>query len=472
MRIALVQQNYKVGDVAGNTVKMKEAVAVAADRYGVGIAVFGKDAVTGSPLLGLADSALFREQAAAAAADLEAFAYARGVRIVLSDTESDGVKIVCAADYFRHGVADERRAHIAASAVEEGRTVVWVNQVGAQTGTIYYGGSCVAYPSGEVLTLPLFEEAMTVIETDSFAACRAETADWGDRLEQLHRALVLGIRDYFAKTGCRDACVAMSGGIDSALVLALAVEALGPEHVMTVMLPSEYSTDHSVTDSEEMIRRVGIPQGQSWLVPIAQTFGAAREALQSVLLGSAGAAARGLAEENMQARIRCMMTMALSNSHNALMLNTSNKSEAAVGYGTLYGDTSGALSVIGDVYKEDVYALSRQINETATATGKIAPIPEHILTKAPSAELRPGQKDSDSLPDYPVLDAILVRLIERRMSSAEVIAEGYDAATVERVCRLLLSGDFKRFQLPPALRVSGCTFGVEWKWPITAAKVL
>lgn len=471
MKIALVQQNYKVGDVSGNVAKMKKAVADAAGQGAVW-AVFGKDAVTGSPLFGLADSVLFREQTAAAVADLEVFAEAKGVRLVLSNHQCEEVKIVCAADYFRHGVAEENRARIVASAVKEGRPVVWVNPVGAQTGTIYYGGSCVAYPSGEVLTLPLFEEAMAVIDTDSFAACCAETSEWGDRLGQLHRALVLGIRDYFAKTGCRDACVAMSGGIDSALVLALAVEALGPEHVKTVMLPSEYSTDHSVTDSEEMIRRVGIPRGQSWLVPIAQTFGAAREALQPVLLGSSDAAARGLAEENMQARIRCMMTMVLSNSHRALMLNTSNKSEVAVGYGTLYGDTSGALSVIGDVYKGDVYALARRINAVALAEGKMAPIPEHILTKAPSAELRPGQKDSDSLPDYPVLDAILVRLVEGGMSSAEVIAEGYDAATVERVCRLLLSGDFKRFQLPPALRVSGCTFGVEWQWPITATKVL
>ena len=173
----------------------------------------------------------------------------------------------------------------------------------------------------------------------------------------------------------------------------------------------------------------------------------------------------------MQARIRLMMTMALSNSHGSLMLNTSNKSEAAVGYGTLYGDTSGALSVIGDLYKGEVYALSRRINERAEEQGRVAPIPEHILTKAPSAELRPGQQDSDSLPDYPTLDAILVRLVEGGMSSAEVVAEGFDAATVERVCRLLLGGDFKRYQLPPALRVSGCTFGVERRWPVTARKV-
>lgn len=466
MKVALVQQNYKVGDVAGNVAKIRKAIAsVDADAV-----VVGADAVTGSPLFGLADSERFRSEAAAALADLEAFAVSRGVELVLKDKVCEEAAIHCASDHFRHGIAEGNRARMAALAAKEGIPVVWVNQVGAQTDTIYYGGSCAAFPTGEVLTLPLFDEATAVIDTS--APDFSQGVEWGDRLEQLHAALVLGIRDYFTKTGMRDAVVAMSGGVDSALVLALAVEALGPEHVKTIMLPSEYSTDHSVSDSEEMIRRVGIPQEQSWLVPIAQTFREAMTALQPVLLSASGDACRGLAEENMQARIRLMMTMALANSHGALMLNTSNKSEAAVGYGTLYGDTSGALGVIGDLYKEDVYALSRQINAAAIAGGMVAPIPEHILTKAPSAELRPGQKDSDSLPDYSVLDAILVRLVEGGKSSAEVIAEGFDRATVERVCRLLLSGDFKRYQLPPALRVSGCTFGVEWKWPITAAKVL
>lgn len=466
MKIALVQQNYKVGDVAGNTAKMREAIS----SMDVDLAIFGKDAVTGSPLFGLENSAAFRQAAAAAREEVEALAKARGVELVLEDATCDSVAIHCAADHFRHGAAERNKARIKAEAEALGKPVVWVNQAGAQTDTIYYGGSCVAAPNGDFLALPLFEEAIVMLDTE--ADDTPKSAEWGDRLDQLHTALVLGIRDYFAKTGCRDACVAMSGGIDSALVLILAVEALGPERVKTVMLPSEYSTDHSVADAEEMIRRVGIPEGQSWLVPIASTFQAALESLQPLLLTAANEKSRGLAEENMQARIRLMMTMALSNSHGALMLNTSNKSEAAVGYGTLYGDTSGALGVIGDLYKEDVYALSRRINEAAVAAGRVAPIPEHILTKAPSAELRPGQKDSDSLPDYPLLDAILMRLVEGGRSSAEVIAEGFDRAMVERVCKLLLSGDFKRFQLPPALRVSGCTFGVEWRWPITASKIL
>ena len=470
MKIALVQQNNKVGDVAGNAARMKAEIARVAEEYGAEVAVFGADAVTGGPLLGLGDSALFREQAVAAVAEVEAFARERGVRLVLADRECGGVVFRCAADHFRHGAPAEGREWLLREARRLGRPVVWANAVGAQTDTIYYGGSGVALPSGEVAMLPLFEEATTVIDTE--AGVLPEGAAWGDRLDQLHGALVLGVRDYLAKTGVREACVAMSGGIDSALVLALAVEALGAERVKTIMLPSQYSTDHSVADSEEMIRRVGLPPEHAWLVPIAGTFDAARAALQPVLQSARDEKSRGLAEENMQARIRLMMTMALSNSHGSLMLNTSNKSEAAVGYGTLYGDTSGALSVIGDLYKGEVYALSRRINERAEEQGRVAPIPEHILTKAPSAELRPGQQDSDSLPDYPTLDAILVRLVEGGMSSAEVVAEGFDAATVERVCRLLLGGDFKRYQLPPALRVSGCTFGVERRWPITATKVL
>lgn len=469
MKIALAQQNYKVGDVGGNLSKIKTA-ALQARSQGAELVVFAKNAVTGSPLFDLADSVAFQGQVQTAMAELAGFSEKQGIQLVFEDTECDQVKINCAADHFRHGVAEQNLSRVQRQAESSGKPVVWVNQVGAQTDTIYYGGSCICCSDGTTLTLPLFEEAVMVVDAD--APQWPASAVWGERMAQLHAALVLGIRDYFAKTGCRDACVAMSGGIDSALVLALAVEALGAEHLCTLMLPSEYSSGHSVEDSQEMIRRVGIPESQSWLVPIASTFRAALKALGPVLATAAHPDSCGLAEENMQARIRLMMTMVLSNGHNCLMLNTSNKSEAAVGYGTLYGDTSGALGVIGDLYKEDVYALSRYINEVAVKEGRVAPIPENIITKAPSAELRPGQKDCDSLPDYPLLDAILVRLVEGRMSSADIIDEGYDRATVERVCKLLLGGDFKRYQLPPALRVSGCTFGKEWVWPITAAKVL
>ncbi len=470
MKIALIQQNYKIGDMAGNAARMRAAIAEAAER-GAAAVVFSHRALVGNgPLLGLAASEAFERQAAEAESEVAAFAASAGVRLISKDTEIEGIRIHCAADYFRHGGPEEKRERLRGEATATGCPVVWVNAVGAQTGTIYYGGSCVVWPGGEAVELPLFKEEVAVVD---LSRPQERSAAWGDRLDQLHGALILGIRDYFAKTGMRDACVAMSGGIDSALVLALAAEALGAERVKTVMLPSRYSSDHSVEDSEEMIRRLGIPTGQVWRIPITATFDAALDALQPILSTATTDASRGLAEENMQARIRLMMTMALSNSHGALMLNTSNKSEAAVGYGTLYGDTSGALGVIGDLYKEDVYALSRRINEAAVARGAAeGPIPEHILTKAPSAELRPGQQDTDSLPDYPLLDAILQRLIEGGRSAAEVVAEGFEREVVERVCRLLLSGDFKRFQLPPALRVSGCTFGVEWQWPIVAAKIL
>lgn len=468
MKLALVQQNYKVGDAAGNGAKICQALAEA-HAQGATLAVLAAEAVTGTPLMGLAQSEAFRRQAAEAEAEVVDCAAKLGLQLVVQSGVVEGLQVYCSAVPFRHGVAEEMREQVRNEAQALGRPVVWVNPVGAQTGTIYYGGSCVAMPTGEYFVLPLFEEAVVVVDTDDLPVARS--AVWGGRMEQLHAALVLGLRDYFVKTGCRDACIALSGGIDSALVMALAVEALGAEHIKTVMLPSQYSTDHSVADAEEMIRRVGIPEEQVWLVPIADTFQTAVKALQPIFR-TASDKGRGLAEENMQARIRLMMTMALSNSHGALMLNTSNKSEAAVGYGTLYGDTSGALSVIGDLYKEDVYALARHINTVAEEAGRIAPIPEHILTKAPSAELRPGQKDSDALPDYPLLDAILMRLVEGGCSAQQVVDEGFDAETVERVCRLLLSGDFKRFQLPPALQVSGCTFGVQWQWPITADKVL
>lgn len=474
MKIAIVQQNYRVGDVAGNLEKIITAAAELKRTHSeLGVVVFGQDALTGTPLLGLAGSEVFQRNISDARATLERFGKEQQIRLVLEDVEWGEVKICCAADHFRHGAPEANLERLQNEVASSGKPVVWVNPVGAQTDTIFYGGSVLCRINGETgrpvcLCLPLFEEGMAVVDLASDPVM--ESAVWGDRMEQLRGALVLGIRDYFAKTGVREACIALSGGIDSALVLALAVEALGPEHIKVLMLPSDYSTGHSVEDSEEMLRRVGIPRENYELISIAPTFRVAVESLHPVLSRASNPVSGGLAEENMQARIRCMMTMALSNAQGALMLNTSNKSEAAVGYGTLYGDTSGAISVIGDLYKEDVYALSRYLNQRAAETGREAPIPEHIIQKAPSAELRHDQKDSDSLPDYPLLDAILLRLIEGGQSSAEIIEAGYDRDTVQRVCRMVLSGDFKRFQLPPALRVSGCTFGVEWVWPITAVK--
>lgn len=460
MKIALVQQNYKVGDLEGNASKIVEAANYARSA-GATVAAYGGDALSGVPLFDLERSRSF-------IAELES------VRARVIEQVGDGIELIfnswvdpnasvrynCQSDIFSHSRPDEQLALARSFAEIERCAQVWVNQVGAQTDTIFYGGSMVCFPSGETITLPLFEEAIEIVDLELPSS---SISFWGDRMDQIHKALVLGIRDYFSKNGCLNACIAFSGGIDSAVVLALAVEALGAEHVRTLMLPSQYSSDHSINDSLEMNRRLGV---QGDVVSIEPIFDAARQAI-GLILDSAPDAAAGLACENMQSRIRLMLTMALSNGHSALMLNTSNKSEAAVGYGTLYGDTSGALSVIGDLYKGDVYALARHINRTCQDV-----IPENIITKEPSAELRPDQRDSDSLPDYPTLDAVLERLIERGMSSDEVVADGFNAQVVAKICRLLASGDFKRYQLPPALRVSGCSFAHERRYPITATKKL
>ncbi len=268
---------------------------------------------------------------------------------------------------------------------------------------------------------------------------------------QAHFTIIRSLRNYFASAGATQAVVAMSGGIDSAVVLALAVEALGPGNVRALMLPSRYSSGHSVDDSVEMNRRLGIRGDIAGIEPV---FAAALAALGPVLDGTPHCA---LAEENIQSRIRCMMTMALANATGALMLNTSNKSEIMVGYGTLYGDTSGALSVIGGLYKTEVYALAREINDNGleTPNGILRqPIPQPIVDKAPSAELRPGQFDHQSLPEYDLLDPILYELVENGVPAAELAARGtFPAATVEKVARLHAGSAFKRAQLPPAIPI-------------------
>ncbi len=263
----------------------------------------------------------------------------------------------------------------------------------------------------------------------------------------------MGVRDYFGKLGFKKAILGLSGGIDSALTLALAAEALGSENVLSVLMPSKFSSDHSVNDSVKMVQNLGSPHK---IISIEEPFNA--------FLGILNPHFEGLefnvAEENMQARSRAVILMALSNKFGHILLNTSNKSEAAVGYGTLYGDMCGGLSVIGDVYKTEVYELSRFINRN----GEI--IPENIITKAPSAELRPNQFDSDSLPDYADLDVILYEYIENRQGPKEIIAKGYDPALVERILRLVNRNEYKRYQTPPMLRVSAKAFGMGRRMPI------
>lgn len=274
-------------------------------------------------------------------------------------------------------------------------------------------------------------------------------------ISEIHKALILGIRDYFGKMGFRKATLGASGGIDSALVQALAVEALGKENVHVLLMPSEYSTGHSVSDAEALSKNLGNPYD---IVPIKNVYDSFLTNLKPLFKDLPFS----IAEENIQSRTRGNLLMALANKFGYILLNTSNKSELATGYGTLYGDMAGGLGVLGDLYKMQVYALARYINKE-----KII-IPENILTKAPSAELRPNQKDSDSLPDYPILDRILYQYIELRQGPKEIIAQGYDAALVARILKLVNTAEYKRAQFCPVIRVSHKAFGVGRRLPIVA----
>jgi NAD+ synthase (glutamine-hydrolysing) len=274
-------------------------------------------------------------------------------------------------------------------------------------------------------------------------------------IDEIYRALILGIRDYFQKMGFQKATLGASGGIDSAVVQALAVKALGKENVHVLLMPSHYSSSHSVSDAEQLSRNL---DNRFDVVAIKDIYDSFLATLKPIF----GDLPFSVAEENIQSRVRGNLLMAVSNKFGYILLNTSNKSELATGYGTLYGDMAGGLSVLGDVYKMQVYALARYINRN----GEI--IPEHILTKAPSAELRPNQKDSDSLPEYDVLDRILYHYIELRQGPKEIIAQGYDPALVTKTLRLVNMNEYKRNQFCPIIRVSSKAFGVGRRLPIVA----
>jgi NAD+ synthase (glutamine-hydrolysing) len=265
--------------------------------------------------------------------------------------------------------------------------------------------------------------------------------------------LVLGIRDYFGKMDFNKAILGLSGGIDSAVVLALASRALGKENVSVLLLPSQFSSEHSISDSEEMCKRLGTP---NHIIGIKEIFSVIDNKLKPIFAGMPF----NIAEENIQARIRGILLMAMSNKFGSILLNTTNKSEAAVGYGTLYGDMNGGLSILGDVYKTQVYELAHHINKLDNC------IPEDIITKAPSAELRDNQKDTDSLPEYHILDEILFDYIEKRLGPKELIAKGYDEKLVMRILKLVNTSEYKRHQLPPVLRISPKAFGVGRRMPI------
>lgn len=330
----------------------------------------------------------------------------------------------------------------------------YCNHVGAQTDIIFDGGSIVMSPDTMVYDeLPYFEECLRTYDLDAVLRGGIEKEQPRDKFTLIHDALILGIQDYFKKMGFKKAILGLSGGIDSAVVAVLAARALGADNVRCLLMPSQYSSDHSVNDARALAENLGI---QYDVVPIESMFEAYEGALKNIFWGKPA----NVTEENLQARIRGMLLMAVSNKFGNILLNTSNKSEMAVGYGTLYGDMCGGISVIGDVYKTEVYALARYINKD----GEV--IPENTLSKPPSAELRPNQKDSDSLPDYDVLDTILYQYIELRQGPKEIIAMGFDAALVARILRLVNVNEFKREQTAPVLRISTKAFGAGRRLPI------
>jgi NAD+ synthase (glutamine-hydrolysing) len=333
--------------------------------------------------------------------------------------------------------------------------VFMVNQVGANTELIFEGGSIIASPDGSLYhQLSFFKEDHFIAELGDVVAHRSKKSEQVfDRIGMIHEALTLGMSDYFNKSGFSKATLGLSGGIDSAVTLAIAGNALGNENLYVLLMPSQYSSGHSVSDSVAMAEKMGVKYD---ILSIQNIFNLTREVLQPVF----GDKQENVAEENIQSRIRATLLMALSNKHGHILLNTSNKSETAVGYGTLYGDMAGGLSVLGDVYKTDVYALAHYINRENEI------IPGNIISKPPSAELKPGQFDSDSLPAYEILDEILELYIEKQLSAGQIIEEGFDRTVVERTIRMVNNNEYKRYQTPPILRISSKAFGVGRRIPI------
>ena len=335
-----------------------------------------------------------------------------------------------------------------------GLPMFYVNHVGAQTELIFDGSSLVMSPDGEVYDeMVRFETEIKTYDLDEVSRGEVAGGRPDEKIADMHDAIVLGVRDYFQKLGFTKAVLGLSGGIDSAVTMVIAARALGPENVTAMLMPSQFSSDHSVDDARQLAENLGSPYH---IVPIKGVYDAYMEQLTPIF----GDKPFDVTEENIQARVRGALNMAISNKYGNILLNTSNKSEMAVGYGTLYGDLCGGLSVLGDVYKMEVFAMARYMNKD----GEV--IPENTITKPPSAELRPDQKDSDSLPDYAILDEILELYIEQRTDPQDIIAMGHDEALVRRILRLVNINEFKRYQTAPVLRVSPKSFGMGRRMPI------
>ncbi len=378
-----------------------------------------------------------------------------------------GAQVLCVlnASPFHLGKVAEREARMAERVADVGLPLLYAHLVGGQDEVVFDGASFALDAQGQLAArAAMFEEDLLLIELDAQGHVQGQVLPLPELEAQAWGALVTGVRDYIGKNGFPGALIGLSGGIDSALVLAIAVDALGADKVRTVMMPSPYTADISWIDARDMAERLGVRYDEKSIVPMFEAFNASlAEEFQGLPLDAT--------EENIQARIRGTLLMALSNKFGSIVLTTGNKSEMATGYCTLYGDMAGGFAVIKDVAKTLVFRLARWRNEQPTrrADGTVGPIiPERIITRPPSAELRPDQKDQDSLPPYEVLDAILARYMEEDQSLAEIVAAGFDPADVERVTRLIKINEYKRRQAPIGIRITHRAFGRDWRYPITS----
>ncbi len=373
--------------------------------------------------------------------------------------------VVINASPFHVGKGGEREMMMTARAQTTGLPLVYAHLVGGQDEIVFEGASFALQADGSLAgRAESFRESLFHIDvrrTQSGIELAASVAPVRSHEADLWDALVLGVRDYLGKNGFPGAILGLSGGIDSALVLAIAVDALGADKVRTVMMPSPYTADISWIDAREMAARVKVRYDEISIVPQFEAFKAS-------LAGEFRGLAEDTTEENIQARIRGVFLMALSNKFGSIVLTTGNKSEMATGYCTLYGDMAGGFAVIKDLLKTTVFRLARWRNENDPYGTGSQPIPERIITRPPSAELRPDQTDQDSLPAYEVLDAILERYMENDQSIDSIIAAGFEPAVVERVTRLIKINEYKRRQAPVGIRVTHRSFGKDWRYPITS----
>lgn len=522
MKIALAQLNYTVGDVEGNSAKIIDAIQKA-KKLGADLVLFAEHAISGTPCFDLLRKTTFLElcedalveiasccdniaalvglpllteegtvSAAALIQDRKVLRYVskrrisarremgflvggkgyeyatikgRKCAIVVGDDlrymhdldKSVETIISINARKYGKGLMSYRYQMMHHLAFMEGKELVIVNQVGGSTDLVYDGTSGVLNQCGElVMMLQSFEEDFAIYDTDTeHRPAEIPYTTYNDRTRMIYKAARLGLRDFFHKNGYRKASVGLSGGIDSAVVACLAADALGKENVRALLMPSHFSSDHSVEDAKLLAENLGIEYN---VIPINEIYTSVIDTLKPAI----GGTEFDFTEENIQTRIRTILLMAVQNKTDYVLLNSSNKSENALGWCTLYGDTAGAFSPTGDLYKTEMYDVARYINREF---GDV--IPENILDKEPSSELRPDQKDSDILPPYEVIDAILYRMIEKGQHREEIINAGFDSEVVEKIHSMIMRNEKKRYQFPPVLRLSSCAFGHERLMPLT-----